>query len=155
MIEKIETEVEIYPTQYSQNIVRDDRFSIEREQQPFDEVEIYENDNYEDSNYDQYGVEEEIYGEQPTFEDLNSFIDTLTMKVNELELDLEGSVEVESKESSDSVNFMENDISESRSRRSGSILKHPGQKRRHIKHVEFLCDVMGNDQRNCDNVRYF
>ena len=153
MIENIETEAEVYPTQYSHNIVANDRFSsVERE--PYDEVEIYENSNYDDYNH--YGIDEDpVDGDKPTFDDLDNFIDSLAMKVNELELGLEESEEVESKESSDSVNLAEDDMSESRSRRSGSILKHPGQKRTHIKHVEFLCDVMGNDQQNCDNVRYF
>ena len=44
----------------------------------------------------------------------------------------------------------------SRSRRSGSILKHPGQKRTHIKHVEFL-DLINTDQRDTaeSQARYF
>ena len=73
--------------------------------------------------------------------------------MNELECVAEESEEVASKDSSDSVTLTDTDMS-TRSRRSGSILKHPGQKRTHIKHVEFL-DVITDDSHNCDNVRYF
>jgi len=76
------------------------------------------------------------------------------MKVNELDFGLAESEENDSKESTDSAALTDTDIPDDRSRRSGSILKHPGQKRTHIKHVEFL-DVIADDKQNCDNVRYF
>jgi len=82
----------------------------------------------------------------------------------EADCDLLSTVEEEEEEDLESViihadALCVSDSSEeqgSRSRRSGSILKHPGQKRTHIKHVEFL-DLINTDQRDAaeSQARYF
>merc|ERR1719300_589595 len=143
--------------------------------------ECYENSfNYDD----EYANEDnDIYENvtQPTFEDLNEFIDSLASEVNELEIasnineendehendewiqrrqdssisELRSeSEDIESKDSTDSG--VNDDMSDTRSRRSGSILKYPGQrsKRTHIKHVEFFIDEISDDP-NIHNVRYY
>ena len=148
MTERIETEAEIYQQDEIDASEDDVRFSS-MEREPFDEYDEAYNDH---ASYDP--PHEASVSHEPTFEDLNNFIDSLTMKVNELDFGLAESEENDSKESTDSAAFTDTDIPDDRSRRSGSILKHPGQKRTHIKHVEFL-DVIADDKQNCDNVRYF
>ena len=148
MTERIETEAEIYQQDEIDASEDDVRFSS-MERESFNEYDEAYNDH---ASYDPPHEAREPH--EPTFEDLNNFIDSLTMKVNELDFGLAESEENDSKESTDSTALTDTDIPDDRSRRSGSILKHPGQKRTHIKHVEFL-DVIADDKQNCDNVRYF
>ena len=143
MFEKFETDAEIYHHhQDDSDIFHDDDTDTFDERFTSEERDDFSQDSLE--TYDNVP--------QPTFDEIDSFIDSLALKVNELECIAEESEEVASKDSSDSVTLT--DTMSTRSRRSGSILKHPGQKRTHIKHVEFL-DVITDDSQNCDNVRYF
>ena len=150
MYEKFDTQAEIYRNDDTDTFndestdFTDDRFTSE-ERESYDNIPNYNNTTYDDG-YD--------HVPEPTFEDLNHFIDSLTLKVNELEFGNDESEDIDSKDSTDSVNFTVEIPEAARNKRSGSILKHPGQKRTHIKHVEFL-DVIADDKQNGDNVRYF
>ena len=128
--------------------------------QPFQEQEFYENSENSESTV----ATVESFVDSCSFEDIDTIMDTITENVNEM--DLYDNIDAKddemdsdytkddnsSKTSSDDIIITFND--QPKLKGKGSILKHPGQKKRHIKHVEFL-DLICDDQGNSDSVRYF
>ena len=135
--------------------------------QPFQEQEFYENSENSESTVatvESFVDEGEGGNDSCSFEDIDTIMDTITENVNEMDLyDNIGGKDDEmdsdytkddnsSKTSSDDIIITFND--QPKLKGKGSILKHPGQKKRHIKHVEFL-DMICDDKGNSDSVRYF
>ena len=140
-------------------------FYSHTQSQPFQEQEFYENsENSESTVATVESFVDEAGNDSCSFEDIDTIMDTITENVNEMDLydNLVGKDDEmdsdytkddnSSKTSSDDIIVTFND--QPKLKGKGSILKHPGQKRRHIKHVEFL-DLICDDQGNSDSVRYF
>ena len=131
---------------------------------PFLEQEFYENSENSGSNATVESFVDDVANETCSFEDIDTIMDNITENVNEMdlydnvankddEMEDDGTKDDNSsKTSSEDIIITFNDKPKLKGK--GSILKHPGQKRRHIKHVEFL-DLISDDQGNCENVRYF
>ena len=131
--------------------------------QPFLQQEFYENSENSGSNATEESFVDEASHETCSFEDIDNIMDTITENVSEMDLydnivDKDDEMEEDyakddcSKTSSEDIVITFN--AQPKLKGKGSILKHPGQKRRHIKHVEFL-DIISDDQGNSDSVRYF
>ena len=140
-------------------------FYSDTQSQPFQEQEFYENSENSESTVATVESFVDDGGQDScSFEDIDTIMDTITENVNEMDLyDNIGAKDDEmdsddtkddnsSKTSSDDIIITFND--QPKLKGKGSILKHPGQKKRHIKHVEFL-DLICDDQGNSDSVRYF
>merc|ERR1719479_738045 len=140
-------------------------FYSHTQSQPFQEQEFYENsENSESTVATVESFVDEAGNDSCSFEDIDTIMDTITENVNEMDLydNLVGKDDEmdsdytkddnSSKTSNDDIIVTFND--QPKLKGKGSILKHPGQKRRHIKHVEFL-DLICDDQGNSDSVRYF
>ena len=140
-------------------------FYSHTQSQPFPEQEFYENsENSESTAATVESFVDEAGNDSCSFEDIDTIMDTITENVNEMDLydNIEGKDDEmdsdytkddnSSKTSSDDIIITFND--QPKLKGKGSILKHPGQKKRHIKHVEFL-DLICDEQGNSDSVRYF
>jgi len=139
-------------------------FYSHTQSQPYQDQELYENSEHSESNATVESFVDDSVNETCSFEDIDTIMDTITENVNEMDLydnivNKEDEMDEDytkddnsSKTSSDDIVITFND--QPKLKGKGSILKHPGQKRRHIKHVEFL-DIISDDQGNSDNVRYF
>ena len=131
--------------------------------QSFLQQEFYENSENSGSNATEESFVDEAGNETCSFEDIDTIMDTITENVSEMDLydnivNKDDEMEEDytkddcSKTSSEDIVITFN--AQPKLKGKGSILKHPGQKRRHIKHVEFL-DIISDDQGNSDSVRYF
>ena len=139
--------------------------SSHTQSQPFQEQEFYENsDNSESTVATVESFVDEAGNHSCSFEDIDTIMENITENVNEMDLydnmvgkddEMDSDYtkdDISSKTSSDDIIITFND--QPKLKGKGSILKHPGQKKRHIKHVEFL-DLICDDQGNSESVRYF